>query len=644
MYTFRTRENFFRVHDELSSLSNSNTNNNNTSESLQSETRAYLILWIFFDFMVVHHGELSYLLGIREYFYKYIFEPNVLTFELYRKNAMDKYGEADFLISEIKKIKFCLRICDFASLSQIFNTIASVLNNNKRYVQKFLGANIGFADVYTNLSEFCLNYNNFITMSKEYTNIDVERFKKNFENLRKECETILININSDVEKMQFDEQVKNDIQNLIMETTIILNVLYGDINAISELSEGLMEFVLMNIYYRFYEEDFFPTLKQKLSTNEVNIELFQHIIQMISLDPLEFFKYIKGEIPIWLQFHFMDILDDLEYIPYSTDDNLDGLTLKEYEYVEFLNYLLLLDVSYHDFSNYFTFYDISSKTSKTAVSFLEKIVIRNVTKEFSILEHSLSNNEQLSHLKDYIRRIVDDLNMLKDTKHLINSIGKICYNKFVDFGEYQSAIEFYNLVTILDDSSDTSGEPIFLISKGEKNNLFDRECMLDKLFYHILTSNSILEKYSSKLLSVQGNNYVVDKKIYKIEFLYNLIHFNNLLMTFNNFGEQKNYYDLTIKVRQFFTFCFVEQNCPKLMWLWTMKLFKNFYFRKENIFFIFLENSEIFKEIKYQEFRAALDLHSKHEIKIRRSLTKFWENNKEKLMLNQSKQNFQLIF
>lgn len=89
----------------------------------------------------------------------------------------------------------------------------------------------------------------------------------------------------------------------------------------------------------------------------------------------------------------------------------------------------------------------------------------------------------------------------------------------------------------------------------------------------------------------------------KLEFLNKLITFLDIL---EDNDRLRTSYDAAIKIREFFNFCFVEFNCPKLMWIYTMKLFEDKH--KENI--------EIFKEIKYDDYKNAFDVHCSNEVVI----------------------------
>jgi hypothetical protein len=72
----------------------------------------------------------------------------------------------------------------------------------------------------------------------------------------------------------------------------------------------------------------------------------------------------------------------------------------------------------------------------------------------------------------------------------------------------------------------------------------------------------------------------------KVSFLISLVSFYNLLK--NKSVEDYSLEDLQ-KVRSFFEFCFIEEKCPKVLWLWVVKLFKEFY---KSIFLI--ENYKLF--------------------------------------------------
>lgn len=178
----------------------------------------------------------------------------------------------------------------------------------------------------------------------------------------------------------------------------------------------------MNIYYRFYQKNFYDELREGLNHYE-NFEnkVDKFIISTITDLPFEFYQNLKANIPKWLQFHFMDILFDLEMLTTEEEEFLDGMTLRNYDYVDFLNYLMVLDVSFEDFINYSALYD-NSETTGPFLLFLEKMVIKNVVTQFKKFEKNLITKK---YLKTFLKNILNELNQMRYSLFIINSVCKV---------------------------------------------------------------------------------------------------------------------------------------------------------------------------------------------------------------------------
>lgn len=50
-----------------------------------------------------------------------------------------------------------------------------------------------------------------------------------------------------------------------------------------------------------------------------------------------------------------------------------------------------------------------------------------------------------------------------------------------------------------------------------------------------------------------------------------------------------------VEFRDFFIYCFVDKNCPILLWIWTLNKFRELYYSRY----------EDLKEIKYEHFSLA---------------------------------------
>jgi hypothetical protein len=388
--------------------------------------------------MVIFNDNTHHLLSIKEMFYKYIFEPDLENFDLFKRKNLESYEGADFIQSQLNKIKFCIRICDFQELHNIFETVSNEIKYNSTYVEKFYGVNLELHIIFGYFASMCLAYHDIINR-ENFQEIDKVDILRNIQNLETDCRAVLVTINEVMDKLHFAAPIRNNINEIIDDINIFLNVFSGDVYSIEkvkfinffnyliiQISENYKEIILMHIYYRFYHHDFYKTLGLSLSEDiPFGQKVDMHIISIIKYHPFEFYQKMKGEIPKWLQFHFLDILFDKEILSSEPDESLDGMTLRNYDYVDFLNYLVILDVEYKDFVNYAALFD-SSENSYSFLMYMEKIVVKNVIKGFDRYEEIENRTkEHKKALKSFLREIVNDLNQMMNTLFLINSVSKV---------------------------------------------------------------------------------------------------------------------------------------------------------------------------------------------------------------------------
>jgi hypothetical protein len=179
----------------------------------------------------------------------------------------------------------------------------------------------------------------------------------------------------------------------------------------------------MNIYYRFHYYNFYDELKEGLKNYEnfENNKVDKLIMSSILTTPFEFYQALKGSIPKWIQFHFMDILFDLDSFSRREEQILDEMTLRNYDYLDFLNYLLILDVGLEDSLNYASLYDNSHNTGSYLI-YLEKIVVKNVIQQFKKFENGLIKEDDL---KNFLKMVLNELNVIRNSMFIINSVCKV---------------------------------------------------------------------------------------------------------------------------------------------------------------------------------------------------------------------------
>jgi len=180
----------------------------------------------------------------------------------------------------------------------------------------------------------------------------------------------------------------------------------------------------MNIYYRFNKIDFLEVLQGSLKNYENHDKMLDmQIISIVTNDPFGSYQSLKNLIPKWLEFHFMDILYDLDELPNDPayGDLLEGMSIRNYDYVDFLNYLMVYDVDFYNFINYASLYD-SSSNSGHYLMYVEKITIKNVIMEFKKYEEG--QVDELS-LKEFLQNVLNELDRMNNALFIINSICKV---------------------------------------------------------------------------------------------------------------------------------------------------------------------------------------------------------------------------
>lgn len=175
-YTIRIRNELCRIYDQSSI---------EEDDHIIGQKKANLLVWLFFEYFVVFEEEITHLLKIKEFFYLYIFTANIRRFEIYKKENLEQYRDENYIQCLARKLRFCLRICDFQELSSIAKVFSRELESNPTYTNAYKGANREFAVIFENLSTFFENYarileNNEEDMSQE----DLYKIEKNIKNLK----------------------------------------------------------------------------------------------------------------------------------------------------------------------------------------------------------------------------------------------------------------------------------------------------------------------------------------------------------------------------------------------------------------------------------------------------------------------------
>jgi hypothetical protein len=386
--------------------------------NLLKQAQAYLAIWSIFDYFVVNDS-LQYLLKIREIFYRYLLETDLDNFELFKKQTMDNYENDDSIQSGIGKIFFCLRLCDFTELINLFSSMRRDIHQNPSYL---LGTEQDFTFLLEICERICNHYDQII--ESEFIQDDEQIYIG--KSIMEDASDAYGVIESIKEKAEQINRVHS--RDYILQTADsmlnIINILAGDIHAISNTAENYKEIILMHIYYRFKHSDFHSVLKESLmNLNEQSSLVDNLIIDTITRHPFEYYQTLKGNVPKWLQFHFMDVLFDLDLLVNQTEEAIDGLTMREYDYVNFLDYLSNLEINYIDFLNYTILYD--STSDNTYINYIERVVKNN----------AIRASEKMSDeraLLTYLKGIFNEIGQMSGTIGVIQSLAKVLLIKYLD--------------------------------------------------------------------------------------------------------------------------------------------------------------------------------------------------------------------
>jgi len=149
MYATKLRENMTDIVEDLIKI------NSESHKPLLLEARAYLVLWIFFEYIIVYGNDFDHILTIRNLFYNYIFEVDVENFELFKRKKLEDYVDDFSLDSQLQKLKFFLRLCDFKECHGILDC----LNRSITYDEKsFPGVHYEMGNIFERLSSIALSY------------------------------------------------------------------------------------------------------------------------------------------------------------------------------------------------------------------------------------------------------------------------------------------------------------------------------------------------------------------------------------------------------------------------------------------------------------------------------------------------------
>ena len=358
-----------------------------------------------------------------------------------------------------------------------------------------------------------------------------------------------------IEMSRVTDEQKQNITYLMDELEQIILVLLGNRKVINNMAENKKELILMNVYYRFYIPNWLEDLKSALNYEGDEDGLEPMMIRVIKETPFEFYQYLKGNSPDWFHFTIMDLLSQCNLLPGEKIESLGDQKPYDYFYTEFLNYLVHIDIDYFNFYNYSLLYT----NNEYFIKYLDLVVGRNVQKSFKNYEKN-PNVVTKKQLIDLLNRIIKDLNkMFQNTYAIADGVIKLSFEKFVEYEDYKTALELYM-------------------------KIYERSryrYLLEKLFAVLVLDDHLDKKfYSLAQLPIKK-----DLKDNNLIFILYLVKFYQAVT--DNTTEEYSLDDLMV-VKKFFNFCFVEDSCPIVMSMWTLRLIENLFQSKRifiNIFF-----------------------------------------------------------
>ena len=353
--------------------------NENLDKLIIDECRGLFMIWVFFEYFMFRSSRRR-ILTLRNYFWQHIFQVDISAFDLHKKRELSSYSKADLFDEQISRIFVCLRLCDLYEASKIFIHCSHEIQNNRNLHNIYSKCHYDVGIIFNHFGNLCESYNT-IASSDKISDVEIANIKSNIETFCKESRDILEDI--------MRNELSSNEEALVCNIQLMIGVFGGDKESIGKVSESYKELILMHVYYRFYFENFYTILKERLDLIEDNTihNIDKILISTIQLTPFEFYQNIKSEVPTWFLFHIMDMTFDMDQLPEKVSKDLDNMKLKDYDYVQFMIYLVDLSISFRDFCNYSSCFSVL-EIPHVFYNCLDKISIKNVLLIFEIYEET----------------------------------------------------------------------------------------------------------------------------------------------------------------------------------------------------------------------------------------------------------------
>ena len=514
-----------------------------------------LIIFSYFDFFVVHKNNPYYLFNFREFYNKIFKIQN-------NNNYIENKNEIINIKNKLSECFNNLLECDFNNSINNLNEINSKLSDPKNY--NLIKYQKQFLLIFDNLSHLLSKFNNNI--NKKILNEDILK-EHMIENYLAELNLIESDLNEIENLKNFSEEEKN-IFNISKN---ILSILEGDEIIEESYNNNINLYVMQNIFYRFYKNNYITKLSNFLEekNNNNNIEKFIIIIlKNCEKNCNEIIHLMQGQIIFTLNFFMIFILFNLNLL-----DNNNNYYNNEFK--KTLENLKKLKIDFQTFSNFMNFYLDFDDMKKQ----INEYANYSIERAFEQYEND-NNKEKLMNDLNIIRNYINNTQNLENEYDLMN---KKMFDKFLEKEFYFEAIKIYFDINKFYIKNNSQKIKFNFISNAFDNILNETNDEIDKLIFNLFENNKNIfinfdnENKINKLKELEEN-------IKKSEFNENKISFIEKFIDFIfNINEYKNNEDEFNKIYyNFFNYCFVNKNCPNVLWLNLLISYKNIYDIKFN--------------------------------------------------------------
>jgi hypothetical protein len=282
----------------------------------QDKTVSYKFLyyWVLFEYLQVYKGNQSYCRQFVKMYYKYLSKADNNEFEL------NRLSQGDFIASNINKLMFCIRISDFTSIKSICEAVTAYLSDGKLYVST---------------SEYFITlFRYFYTIADKYLHVlDLSQVDKSkmvefdsyLHNALDECNYIIDNI----KKYQGDDIMGKDIVGKIPYLYLAVRLLTGNfsVDDLLAVASSNLDLLLLTFTYRFFKSDCFEIFLKTLETQIKRLDgsgdasaigEIKLIYKSATLRGIEYISEFRNEIPIWMQFLMIEIINEKEHDVYNS--------------------------------------------------------------------------------------------------------------------------------------------------------------------------------------------------------------------------------------------------------------------------------------------------------------------------------------